>query len=169
MTALFSDLTGYSSLTKKLDPEEVKAITSRIFDGVRNVIDKYEGFIERFEGDGFLALFGIPKAHEDDSIRAIRAACEVHELVEALSPKFKSKVGRDLSMHSGINTGLAVTADANPEKRIYGITGDAINAAARLSDLAAAGVILVGSDTHRAALSHFTFQPYKAKDQPFPI
>ena len=53
MTALFSDLTGYSSLTKKLDLEEVKAITSRIFDGVRNVIDKYEGFIERFEGDGF--------------------------------------------------------------------------------------------------------------------
>lgn len=169
VTALFSDLTGYSSLTKKLDPEEVKAITSRIFDGVRNVIDKYEGFIERFEGDGFLALFSVPKAHEDDPIRAIRAACEIHELVEALSPKFKSKVGRDLSMHSGINTGLAVTADANPVKNTYGITGDAINEAARLSDLATADMILVGSETHRAAQSHFTFQPYKAKDQPFPI
>ncbi|MBW2481535.1 MAG: AAA family ATPase, partial [Deltaproteobacteria bacterium] len=169
MTALFSDLTGYTRLTKKLDPEEVKAITSRIFDGVRNVINKYEGFIERFEGDGFLALFGVPKAHEDDTIRAIRAAFEIHGLVDALSPKFKSKVGRDLSMHSGINTGLAVTADANPAKGTYGITGDAINVAARLSDLATSGMILVGSETHRAAQRHFTFRPYKAKDQPFPV
>jgi class 3 adenylate cyclase len=169
VTALFSDLTGYTSLMKKLDPEEVKAITSRIFDGVRNVINRYEGFIERFEGDGFLALFGVPKAHEDDSIRAIRAACEVHELVEALSPKFKSKVGRDLSMHSGINTGLAVTADASPKKGTYGITGDVINVAAMLSDLATAGTILIGSETHKVAQSHFTFQLYKAIGQPFPV
>jgi class 3 adenylate cyclase/tetratricopeptide (TPR) repeat protein len=169
VTALFSDLTGYTSLTNNLDPEEVKAITSSIFKGARNIIDKYEGFIERFEGDGFLALFGVPKSNEDDPIRAIRAACEIHELVEALSPKFKSKVGRDLSMHSGINTGLAVTADANPIKGTYGITGAAINEAARLSDLATAGAILVGPEGHRAAQSHFTFKPYKAKDQPFPV
>ena len=169
VTALFSDLTEYTSMTDELDPEEVKAITNRIFDGVRDVIDKYEGSIERFEGDGFLALFGVPKAHEDDPIRAIRAACEIHDLVEVLNPKFNSKVGRDLSMHSGINTGLAVTADANPIKGNYGITGDAINAAARLSDIATAGAILVGSDTHGAAQSHFIFQPYKAKNQPFPV
>ena len=61
ITALFSDLTGYTAMTTKLDPEEVKEITSRIFDGTRAIIKKYEGFIERFAGDGVLALFGVPK------------------------------------------------------------------------------------------------------------
>ena len=74
VTALFSDLSGYTALTEKLDPEEVKDITSHIFDGVRDVVAKYEGSIERFSGDGVLALFGVPKTHEDDPIRAIRAA-----------------------------------------------------------------------------------------------
>ena len=153
-------------MTEKLDPEEVKEITSSIFDGVRKVVDKYEGFIERFEGDGFLALFGVPRTHEDDPIRAIRAAREIHELVDTLSPRFENKVGRHLSMHSGINTGLAVTADANPGKDTYGITGDAINVAARLSGLAEAGDIFVGADTHKASKSHFIFKalpPRKVK------
>ena len=78
ITALFSDLSGYTAMTAKLDPEEVKEITSRIFDGTRAIIKKYEGFIERFAGDGVLALFGVPKAHEDDPVRAIRAAMEIH-------------------------------------------------------------------------------------------
>jgi len=79
VTALFSDLTGYTAMTERLDPEEVKEITSRIFDGVKAVVRKYEGFIEKFAGDGVLALFGVPKAHEDDPIRAIRATREIHE------------------------------------------------------------------------------------------
>jgi len=174
VTALFSDLSGYTAMTSKLDPEEVKEITSRIFDGVRAVVNKYEGFIERFAGDGVLALFGVPKAHEDDPIRAIRAAREIHELVDSLSPQYESKVGRGLSMHSGINTGLAVTADVDPEKGTHGVTGDAINVAARLSDLAQAREILVGPDTHRACKSHFSFQALKpakvkGKSEPIPI
>ena len=76
VTALFSDLTGYTAMTEKLDPEEVKEITGRIFNGVKTVVSKYEGFIEKFMGDGVLALFGVPKAHEDDPVRAIRAALE---------------------------------------------------------------------------------------------
>lgn len=78
ITALFSDLTGYTSMSEKLDPEEVKEITSQIFDATRAIVQRYEGSIERFSGDGVLALFGVPKAHEDDPIRAIRAAGEIH-------------------------------------------------------------------------------------------
>lgn len=148
-------------MTEKLDPEEVKEITGRIFDGVKAVVRKYEGFIEKFAGDGVLALFGVPRAHEDDSIRAIRAAREIHGLVEALSPRYEIKVGRALSMHSGINTGLVVTADVDPEKGTHGVTGEAINVAARLSGLAGARDILVGPDTYRASQSQFTFQPLK--------
>ena len=161
VTALFSDLSGYTSMTEKLDPEEVKEIMGRIFDGVKAVIRKYEGFIEKFAGDGVLALFGVPKAHEDDPIRAIHAAGEIHELVEAFSPRYETKVGHALLMHSGINTGLVVTADVDPEKGTHGVTGEAINVAARLSGLAGAGEILVGPGTHRASQVHFTFQTLK--------
>jgi len=161
VTALFSDLTGYTAMTERLDPEEVKEITGRIFDGVRKVVRKYDGFIEKFAGDGVLALFGVPRAHEDDPIRAIRAAREVHALVEALNPRYEMKVGRALSMHSGVNTGLVVTADVDPEKGTHGVTGETINVAARLSGLAEARDILVGQDSYRASQGHFTFQSLK--------
>ncbi len=161
VTALFSDLTGYTAMTERLDPEEVKEITSQIFDGVKTVVRKYEGFIEKYAGDGVLALFGVPRAHEDDPIRAIRAAREIHALVEDLSPRYEVKAGRSLTMHSGINTGLVVTADVDPEKGTHGVTGEAINVAARLSGLAGARDILVGPDTYRASQSHFTFQALK--------
>ena len=161
VTALFSDLSGYTSMTEKLDPEEVKEIMGQIFDRVKVVVSKYEGFIEKFAGDGVLALFGVPKAHEDDPIRAIRAAQEIHAFVEDLSPRYQVNVGRSLSMHSGINTGLVVTADVNPEKGTHGVTGEAINVAARLSGLAEAQDILVGPDTFRASQNHFTFEDLK--------
>jgi len=161
VTALFSDLTGYTAMTERLDPEEVKEITGRIFNGVKAVVSKYEGFIEKFVGDGVLALFGVPKAHEDDPVRAIRAAREIHGLVEALSPHYENKIGRALSMHSGINTGLVVTADVNPEKGTHSVTGEAINVAARLSDLAEAREILIGPNTYKASQAYFTFQPLK--------
>ena len=74
VTVLFSDLSGYTAMSEKLDPEEVKEITSRIFGEISKVIDKYEGFVEKFVGDAVMALFGVPKAHEDDPIRAIKAA-----------------------------------------------------------------------------------------------
>lgn len=158
VTALFSDLSGYTAMAARLDPEDVKEITSRIFDGVRTIVGKYDGFIEKFAGDGVLALFGVPKSHEDDPVRAIRAAREIHELVEAMNPTFEARVGAALSMHSGINTGLAVTADVDREKGTHGVTGDAINIAARLSELAAAREIFVGPETYRRAEGHFTFE-----------
>ena len=81
-------------MSEKLDPEEVSQITGRIFDGIKSIVKKYEGSIENFAGDGVLALFGFPRAHEDDPIRAIRAAQEIHGFVEALSPQYEKKIGR---------------------------------------------------------------------------
>ena len=172
VTALFSDLSGYSAMTERLDPEEVKEITGRIFDGVRAIVAKYDGFIERFAGDGVLALFGVMKCHEDDPIRAIRAAREIHELVDGMNPEYAGKVGAYLSMHSGVNTGLAVTADVDPEKGTHRVTGDAINVAARLSDLAMAGDVLIGPDTYRQTEGYFAveaLEPVKLKGKSEPI
>jgi class 3 adenylate cyclase len=157
VTALFSDLTGYTSMTEKLDPEQVKEITSRIFSGVKGIVAKYEGFIERVMGDGCLAFFGIPRAHEDDPIRAIHAAMEIHGLVKGLSPQYEARVGAPLSMHSGVNSGLVVTADVDPEKGTHGVAGDAVNVASRLSGMAGPGEIFVGEETVRRARGRFVF------------
>lgn len=159
-------------MTSRLDPEDLKDITDRIFDGVRTIVGKYDGFIEKFAGDGVLALFGVPKAHEDDPVRAIRAAREILELVEAMNPDYEAEIGAPLSMHSGINTGLAVTADVAVEKGTHRVTGNAINVAARLSDLAKAREIFVGPETYRRAEGHFTFEtlePAKVNGKAEPI
>ena len=174
ITALFSDLSGYTAMTEKHDPEEVKEITGHIFDGTRRIVKKYDGFIERFAGDGFLALFGVPRAHEDDPVRAIQAAWEIHHFVESLNSHNETKVSDALSMHSGVNTGLAVTADVNPDKGTHGVTGEAINVAARLSDLADAGDILVGEETFKASQGQFSFEilkpvKVKGKSETIPI
>ena len=158
VTALFSDLSGYTAMTEKLDPEEVKEIMSRVFGEIAQVVTKYEGFIEKFIGDAVVAFFGIPKAHEDDPIRAIIVAREIHELVSAMSPDVEKRTGKPISMHTGINTGLVVTGEVSIEKGTHGLAGETINVASRLSGLAKAGEILVGHDTYRQAEGHFTFE-----------
>jgi class 3 adenylate cyclase len=116
VTVLFSDLSGFATMTEKLDPEEVKEIMGRIFGEIVQVVTKYEGVIEKFIGDAVMAIFGVPKVHEDDAVRAIRTAKEIHEVVEAISTQFEDRVGTRLSMHTGINTGLVVTGEVTMGK-----------------------------------------------------
>ena len=80
-TVMFSDLSGYTALSERLDPEEVKELMGRLFAEAGSIVEKYEGTVERFFGDEIMALFGVPVAHEDDPVRAVRAALEVHALV----------------------------------------------------------------------------------------
>ncbi len=157
ITALFSDLSGYTAMTEKLDPEQVKEITGRIFSGIKETVAKYEGFIEKVMGDGVLAFFGVPHSHEDDPIRAIQAALEIHNLVKALNPKYEAMVGAALTMHSGVNTGLVVTADVDPDKGTHGVAGDAVNVASRISGMAGPDDIFVGAETARRAKGRFVF------------
>jgi class 3 adenylate cyclase len=159
VTTMFSDLSGYTAMTEKLDPEEVKEIMSEIFGEITKVIFKYEGFVEKFIGDAVMAVFGVPKAHEDDPIRAIKAAMEIHTSVEGFSPRLQDKIGRSLTMHTGINTGLVITGEVNVEKGTHGLTGDAINLASRIEGLSKAGEILVGQETYNQAEGFFNFEP----------
>ena len=172
VTALFSDMSGYTAMSERLDPEEVKEITSRIFGEISKTVNKYDGFIEKFIGDAVMALFGVPKAHEDDPVRAIKAAREIHDLVNAVSPELEERIGKPLSMHTGINTGLVVTGEVDMEKGTHGIAGDTINVAARLSSLAEADQIIVGPDTYHQAEGYFSFEalePAKVKGKVEPI
>ena len=172
VTIMFSDLSGYTAMTEKLDPEEVREIMSRVFAEITQIIKKYDGFIERFIGDAVMAVFGIPRAHEDDPVRAIRAAMEIHAAVESFSPQFADRIGRSLTMHTGINTGLVVTGEVNIEKGTHGLTGDAINLASRLEGIAKAGEIVVGPDTYRQVLRWFEFEdlePVQVKGKVDPV
>lgn len=172
VTALFSDLSGYTSMTEQLDPEEVKEITTRIFGDIAKVIDRYEGFIEKYAGDAVMALFGVPNTHEDDPLRAIHAARELHRLVNAISPEIERAIGQPLSMHTGINTGLVVTGEVNLEKGIHGVAGDTLNVASRLSSIAGADEILVGQEVFRQTFGHFHFEakePIKLKGKAEPV
>ncbi|UCD81262.1 MAG: zinc ribbon domain-containing protein, partial [Desulfobacterales bacterium] len=105
VTVLFSDMSGYTNLSERLDPEEIRDIMNRIFDEIVRLVVNYEGFVEKFIGDAIMAIFGVPKSHEDDAVRAVRVAREIHRVVETMSPELKTITGQPLSMHSGISTG----------------------------------------------------------------
>jgi class 3 adenylate cyclase len=162
VTVLFSDLSGYTEISEKLDPEDVKEITSRIFGEISKIVGKYDGFIEKYAGDAMLAIFGVPKAHEDDAIRAIKAGREIHKVVEDISAEQEEMIGFPLSMHTGIATGLVVTGQINFERGTHGVSGEALNIASRLSNLATAGEILVDVKTFRLAEEHIKFEKLKS-------
>ena len=123
VTVLFSDLSGYTAMTERLDPEEVRAILNKVFKTISNIIEKFDGFIERYFGDSVMAVFGIPKAHEDDPSRAVHAAFEIHAAVKSMNPWIQEKTGQPVFMHTGINTGLVVTGEVNAETGSHGLTG----------------------------------------------
>ena len=172
VTVLFADISGYTAMAEKLDPEEVKEIMGFIFGEIARLISKYEGFIEKFTGDAVMALFGLSQSHEDDPVRAIRAAKEIHHLMSISGGEITKRVGKPLSMHIGINTGLVVTGEINLEKGTHGIAGDTINLASRLCDLAAPNETLVNQSTYIQAEGFFNFdrlESVKVKGRTKPV
>jgi class 3 adenylate cyclase/tetratricopeptide (TPR) repeat protein len=154
-TIVFSDLSGYTSMNERLDPEEVEAIMSRIKREAVRLVERHEGIVNQFVGDEVLALFGIPTAHEDDPVRAVKAARELHDLVRRISPEVEERIGTKLRMHSGISTGLVVTHLRDIRDGNYGITGDTVNIGARLASHSEADEILVSPETHGLIAPYF--------------
>ncbi len=172
VTIMFSDLSSYTSVTERLDPEEVKRIMDLIFGKITKIIKRYEGFIEKIIGDAVMAVFGMPIAHEDDPIRAIKAALEMHASVKSISPQFKEIIGKPLLLHTGINTGLVVTGEYDVKRGIHGLIGDAINLASRLESIAQNDEIVIGPDTYIHAMNFFVFdkiESVKIKGKEHPI
>ncbi len=166
VTALFADISGYTTLGERLDPEELKDIVGPLIGEMANVVVKYDGSVEKFAGDQIMALFGFPRAHEDDPVRAVRTAMEIHRVVEEISRKVEEAIGQPLSIHIGINSGLAVTGQADFHHVTQHIAGDTINVASRLCSLAKAGETLVGQATYAQAVGFFSFEeldPVKVK------
>ncbi|BBO68956.1 hypothetical protein DSCA_28860 [Desulfosarcina alkanivorans] len=119
----FSDLSGYTAMADQLDPEETREVSSRIFSEIAKTIAHYRGVIEKFIGDAVLAIFGLPAVHEDDPVKAVRAARKIHHMVRSISPEHENRIGRPLRTHSGIHTGLIVTGEMIVKKGSTGLSG----------------------------------------------
>jgi class 3 adenylate cyclase/tetratricopeptide (TPR) repeat protein len=139
VTVLFADVVGSTALGEARDPEAVRALMGRYFERMSAVIGRHGGTVEKYVGDAVMAVFGIPTAHEDDALRAVRAAADMRVALGELNADLESP----LSVRTGVNTGQVV---AGEERTL--VTGDAVNVAARLEQAAAPGEILVGETTY---------------------
>ncbi len=154
-TIVFSDLSGYTALNERVDPEEVGLLMAELRTLATGIVEAQGGIVNQFVGDEIMALFGIPQAGRDDALRALRAALELHRAVRELSERQAPRLGVRIDLHSGINSGLVVVRPCAPHQGRHGLTGDAVNTAARLLKLAEAGDIVVGEDTWRMVSAHF--------------
>ncbi|HZM34529.1 MAG TPA: adenylate/guanylate cyclase domain-containing protein [Burkholderiales bacterium] len=160
VTVLFADLAGFTALAERLDPEDVRALQTDLFDAIRGALEPLGAFIEKFVGDAVVAVFGAPQAHEDDPQRAMRAALEIHRRAAELSVRWKRRLGGPLALHIGINTGRVVAGKLGSDPQAsYAVTGDTVNTAARLQSAAPAGETLVSESSYRLAQHAFSFAP----------
>lgn len=154
-TVMFSDLSGYTTMNERLDPEEVAGIMARFKAEAVKIVEGHGGIVNQFVGDEIFSLFGIPTAHEDDPVRAVRATLALHEMVRALSPEVEARLLRPLRLHSGINTGLIVTTVSDDRDGRVNVTGDTVNTGSRLMALAEDDKVLVGPETRKRVADYF--------------
>jgi predicted ATPase/class 3 adenylate cyclase len=145
VTVVFADVTGSTALGEDRDPESTRALLGRYFAAMRAAIEHHGGTVEKFVGDAVMAVFGIPVAHEDDALRAIRAATDMAAALERLN----SELGARIRIRTGINSGEVVAGVGGPGETL--VTGDTVNVAARLEQAARPGEILLGQSTVRLA------------------
>ncbi|MDX1712067.1 MAG: adenylate/guanylate cyclase domain-containing protein, partial [Rhodovibrionaceae bacterium] len=145
VTVLFADLAGYTNLSNTLDPEEAHALLNRYFACVDSIVRHYGGSVDKHIGDSVMAVFGAPYAHEDDPLRAVRVAADIHDAMAGL----EGEVGRELKAHIGIASGQVVASGTGSDVHTeYTVTGRSVNLASRLQDLAAAGETLISDGVY---------------------
>src|ERR1700724_2620089 len=136
VTVLFCDVTGSTAMGERLDPESLRQVMRRYFDAARKVIEQHGGTVEKFIGDAVMAVFGVPVLHEDDALRAVRAAVGLRDALAVLNGELERDYGTTVMVRTGVNTGQVVTGT---EERLA--TGDAVNLAVRPEQAAAPGEI----------------------------
>ena len=159
VTVLFADVKGFTSISEKLDPEDVQTLIGECLVFFTEEIHRYEGAIAQFLGDGVMALFGAPIAHEDAPQRALYAALAIRERLREYSEKLK-KQGIDFNMRIGLNTGLVVVGRIGDDLTMeYTAMGDTVNLASRMESTAEPGTIQVAENTYRLTEGYFEFKP----------
>jgi class 3 adenylate cyclase/tetratricopeptide (TPR) repeat protein len=169
VTVVFCDVTGSTALGERLDPETLRRVMARYFDAMKMAVEHHGGTVEKFIGDAVMAVFGIPQVHEDDALRAVRAAVEMREGLKDLNKELERDRGVTLAARIGVNTGEVVTGDPSGQALV---TGDAVNTAARLEQAAVPGEVLIGAETYRLtrdAIRAERAEPLSAKGKAEPV
>jgi class 3 adenylate cyclase/tetratricopeptide (TPR) repeat protein len=157
VTVLFADINGSTGLGQALDPESLRRVLARYFAEMKLVVERHEGLVSKFIGDAVMAVFGVPRLHEDDALRAVRAAAEMRQALAVLNDEFASSWGVTLAVRTGVNTGEVLTGEPGTDQSL--VVGDAVNTAARLEQVAEPGEILIGEDTYRLVHAAVTAEP----------
>jgi class 3 adenylate cyclase/pimeloyl-ACP methyl ester carboxylesterase len=160
VTVLFVDVSGFTALSEGLDPEDVHALMDRAFELMLGEVHRYEGTVNQFLGDGLMALFGAPVAHEDHPLRAVHAALGLQRALASYRDELRAQRGIEFQVRMGLNTGAVVVGKIGDNLRMdYTAVGDTTNLAARLLALAEPGQILVSEDIAKVVSPYFVLQP----------
>jgi predicted ATPase/class 3 adenylate cyclase len=172
VTVLFADASSFTALSEKLDPEEVRTIMNQALRLIIDQVHNYEGTINKFTGDGVMALFGAPIAQEDHAYRSVSSALVIQKALRLYGDKLKLEQGIEFKMRIGINTGLVVVGSiGNDLSMEYTAMGDTVNLASRLEGLAEPGSIVISESTYKLVKDYFECIPLeevrvKGKSQP---
>jgi class 3 adenylate cyclase len=147
VTIVFADLAGSTAVGERLDPEALRDVQTRYFAAMRQPLERHGGTVEKYIGDAVMAVFGIPVLHEDDALRAVRAAIEMRDAMVELNRELEHDLGIGLELRIGVNTGEVAGADGATDHGF--VAGDAVNTAARLQTAAPSGGIVIGPQTRR--------------------
>jgi class 3 adenylate cyclase/tetratricopeptide (TPR) repeat protein len=160
VTIVFTDVAGSTALGERLDPESLRRVMWRYFDTMQGTLERYGGTVEKFIGDAIVAVFGVPDVHEDDALRAVRAAFEMGEALERVNEDLAQEYGVRIATRTGVNTGEVIVGHTAADQRLA--TGDAVNVAARLEQAAGAGEVLIGQATYRLVQDAAVVEPVPA-------
>src|SRR5438094_9253047 len=157
VTVLFADVADSTPLGERLDPETLRQVMSRWFDRMSEVLERHGGTVEKFIGDAVMAVFGLPELHEDDALRAVRAATQLREALARLNDELGHELGVHIGIRVGLNTGEVVAGDGTGGQML--VTGDPVNVAKRLEEAARTGEILLGENTRRLVANAALLEP----------
>ena len=172
VTVLFADIANFTNISEKLEPDEVHQIMNGFFEILMNEIHKYEGTINQFTGDGIMALFGAPVAHENHAQRACYAALAIQNALKAYSEKIERECQIDFKMRIGLNSGPVIVGSIGDDLRMdYTAVGDTTNLASRMETLSKAGCITISGNTYKIVKDYFDIEPLgkvevKGKEDP---
>ena len=169
VTVLFADLSGYTAIAERLDPEAVKALVDRFLGRLGEEVERVGGRVDKYMGDNVMAIFGAPVAHEDDPERAVRAAVAMQAAMGELNQRLLADYGVEFALCVGVNTGEVLAGKVGED---YTVIGDAVNVASRLQTSASPGTITVGERTQRATSSvieYLPLEPLELKGKAEPV
>ena len=157
VTVLFCDVTGSTALGERQDPERLRRVMTRYFEVAQEILERHQGKVEKFIGDAVMAVFGVPVLHEDDALRALRAASDLKAALRDLNVDLERTHGVRIEVRTGVNSGEVIAGDPTRDNSF--VSGDVVVVAERLQRSAAPGEILIGEETYRLARDAINAEP----------